>query len=148
MVLLALILNLTGWNRAVEQNVVGGCLLEAVSQLASITVVLTMLVVGYKMQFVNRQRLKISALFVLARYLLVFSVGYLFKFLILDRLVAPSPYFDHAFFILLSQFGSTMLVILVGRYCDREEMEISSNAFVLNAMAGIVLYLGYLALAA
>ena len=60
--------------------------------------------------------------------------------------MAPSVYFDHAFFLLLSQFGSTVLVIMVGKYCTREEMEISSNVFVINALVRILLYILYISL--
>lgn len=144
MVLVSLVLNLTGLNGVLAATTLGGCVLSAISKLASITMVLTMLVAGFKMRFLDRARLRVSAMFVLFRYLLTFTVGYAFKLLVLDRMVAPSVYFDHAFFLLLSQFGSTVLVIMVGKYCSREEMEISSNAFVINALTGIVLYMIYI----
>lgn len=35
-------------------------------------------------------------------------------------------------------------MIMVGKYCSREEMGISSNAFVINALTGIVLYMIYI----
>ena len=146
MVFVSLILNLSGLNTVLAATTIGSCLLSVISQLASITMVLTMLVVGFKIQFLDKRRLGISVLFVLFRYFVTFTVGYGFKFLVLDRLVAPSVYFDHAFFLLLSQFGSTVLIIMVGKYCSREEMEISSNAFVINALVGILLYILYISL--
>ena len=74
-------------------------------------------------------------------YLITFSLGYAVKFLVLDRLAGFNPYFDYAFFTMLSQFGSTLLVVLVGKYCSQEDTEICSNALVLNTIVGIVLYL-------
>lgn len=140
MVFAALILNLTGLRTAVETNVLGGSMLAAISKIASITTVLTMIVVGYRIRFQDKKRIRESMAYVLFRYLFSFGLGYLFKFLVLDRLVQPSRYFDYAFFTMLSQFGSTLLIMLVGEYCSQEELEVSSNAFVINVMVGIVLY--------
>ena len=143
-VLTSLILNLMGMNELVSATAVGSCLLSVISKLGSITMVLTMIVVGYKMRLLDKQRLKISVFFVIFRYVITFTVGYAFKCLILDHFISSSIYFDHAFFLLLSQFGSTVLVIMVGNYCDQEEMEISSNAFVINVLVGIFLYMVYI----
>jgi len=143
MVLAALALNLSGGRDILEASLPGMCLLSAISELASITTVLTMIVVGYQLHFENVENLRESVCYVLFRYALSFGVGYTVKWLLLDRWIRPSPYFDHAYFTMLSQFGSTMLIILVGKYCSREDLEVSSNAFVLNVAAGIVLYAVY-----
>lgn len=140
MVSAALILNLTGWKDVLTATLLGSCLFATIAKIASITTVLTMIVVGYRLHFQDKQRLWESALYVLFRYMLSFGVGYTVKFLVLDRLVPPSPYFDYAFFTMLSQFGSTLLLMLVGKYCSHEDMEVASNAFVLNAIIGIALY--------
>ena len=60
---------------------------------------------------------------------------------ILDRFVGPSVYFDYAYFTMLSQFGSTVLIVMVGEYGSKEDVEVASNAFVLNVLVGIVLYI-------
>jgi len=143
MVLAALILNLSGGKEILGATLAGACLLAAITKAASITTVLTMVVVGYQLHFESLKNLRESVLYVLFRYVLSFGVGYVLKWLVFDRLITPSPYFDHAYFTMLSQFGSTMLIILVGKYCSREDMEISSNAFVLNVLVGIAVYIAY-----
>ena len=143
MVLAALILNLSGGKEILEATLAGACLLATITKAASITTVLTMVVVGYQLHFESLKNLRESILYVLFRYALSFGVGYALKWFVLDHLITPSPYFDHAYFTMLSQFGSTMLIILVGKYCSREDMEISSNAFVLNVLVGIAVYIAY-----
>lgn len=141
MVLAALVLNLTGWGELLKSSMLGSGILSVIGQLGSITMVLTMLVVGYRLHFQDKSHLRESAFYVLVRYVLTFALGYLIKALVLDRLAGSSVYFDYAFFTMLSQFGSTLLVVLVGKYCSQEDMEICSNALVLNTIVGIVLYL-------
>ena len=55
-----------------------------------------------------------------------------------------SPWFGAAYFIMLSQFGSTLLVAMVGQYETQEDLEVAGNSFALNVIAGIVFYLIYL----
>ena len=45
---------------------------------------------------------------------------------------------------MLSQFGSTLLVAMVGQYETQEDLEVAGNSFALNVIAGIVFYLIYL----
>ena len=75
------------------------------------------------------------------RYALAFGVGYLYKWLLMDRVVTPSPYYEYAWFTMISQFGSTLLLVLVGQYSSREDTEVICNAFVINVLAGILLYM-------
>lgn len=144
MMLSALVLNLSGGKEVLAASLPGACFLATVSELASITTVLTMITIGYQLHFECLAHIKESLFYVLFRYTLAFGAGYAVKWLFLDRWVGPSPYFDHAYFTMLSQFGSTMLIVLVGRHCSQEDLEISSNAFVLNVVAGIILYTIYL----
>ena len=143
MVLIALFLNLSGFKSKLESTILGSCVFATITNLASVTTVLTMIAVGYRICFRGRDQLKTSIQYAAFRVGISFCVGYAFKWLVLDRLVAADPYYDYAFFTMISQFGSTLLLVLVGKYGTREEMEISSNAFVLNALGGIVVYFLY-----
>jgi len=142
MVLAALILKFTGWKEVLEASVLGSSVLLTIEKIASITTVVTMLVVGYRLHFEDKKQIRESFCYALFRLVAAFAVGYLFKGLVFDRIVT-SRYFDYAYFTLLSQFGSTVLLTMVGEHCSREDMEVACNAFVINALIGIGLYAAF-----
>jgi len=143
MILAALVLKFTGLKEILSNTLIGKGALDAIAKLGSITSILTMLIVGYRISFRNKRRLMESFAYVGFRYALTFIVGYAMKWFILDRIVAPNPYFDYAFFLMLSQHGSVILTIYVGEYGTKEDLEVASNAFVLNVIIGILLYIGF-----
>jgi len=142
MVMAALFLKFTGWKALLEGSILGNSLLITIEKIASITTVITMLVVGYRLHFEDKKQIRESFLYALFRLAAAFAVGYLIKFLVFDRIVI-SPYFDYAYFTLLSQFGSTVLLTMVGEHCSREDTEVACNAFVINALIGIALYVAF-----
>ncbi|MCJ7835482.1 AEC family transporter [Cuneatibacter sp. NSJ-177] len=141
MITLALLIRALGLKEIIEANFLGKGILDAISRLGGVTTVLIMIIVGYRIRFDNRTRLMESIRLVGIRYLLTFSVGYLYKFLVMDRLSGGSIYFDYAFFTLLSQHGSVVLTAYIGEYGSTEDLEVASNALVINELAGIALYL-------
>ena len=62
-------------------------------------------------------------------------------YLLLNTLAGGSIWFDYAFFTMLSQHGSVLLVAYVGDHGEQDDLEVASNALVINELAGIVLYL-------
>lgn len=141
MVTAALIIKVFGLKEPLDATVLGHGIFEAISRLGGITTVLIMIIVGYRIRFDDRSKLAESAKLVLVRYLFTFGVGYLFKFLVMDRLAGGNVYFDYAFFTLLSQHGSVLLVAYVGEYGDQDDLEVASCSLVINELAGIALYL-------
>ena len=141
MIFLALAIKFFGIKDVLLANVVGRGCIDAIAKLGSVTVVLTMLIVGYRIRLTDRSQIQESIALVGIRYGLTFSIGYLFKFLIMDRFAGNDVYFDYAFFTMLSQHGSVVLTAFVGEYGSKEDMEIASNAFVINTLVGIVMYL-------
>lgn len=146
MIAAALLIKLFGLRDAIATNIIGKGFFDAVAKLGSMTTVLTMIIVGYRIRFNNRAHIGESIRLVAIRYALTFGIGYLFKYLFMNRLAGGDPYFGRAFFTLLSQHGSVVLTAFVGEYGSREDLEIASNAFVINAIVGIVLYLIFVAL--
>ena len=141
MVAAALLLRFTGLKPAVEATVLGRSLLNVISRLGGITTVLIMIIVGYRIRLDDRSKLRESAALVGVRYLFTFGVGYLYKFLVMDRLAGHDVYFDYAFFTLLSQHGSVLLVAYVGEHSSQDALEVASSSLVINELAGIALYL-------
>jgi len=143
MILAALILKFTGLKEILSATLLGKGLFDAIAKLGSISSILTLMIVGYRISFRDKGRMKESIGYVGFRYALTFIIGYALKWLVFDRIVAPNPYYDYAFFFLLSQHGSVLLTIYVGEYGTKEDLEVASNAFVINVIVGILLYVGY-----
>lgn len=141
MVAAALIIRALGIKDMLYATLIGRSIFDMISRLAGITTTLIMIVVGYRIRFDSLSRIKESVLLVLARYALTFGIGYLYKFLVMDRFAGGNIYFDYAFFTLLSQHGSVLLVAYVGDYGSREDLEIISNSLVVNEIIGIILFL-------
>ena len=142
MVLAALLLKFTGLKEVLEATVLGRSVFLTIEKIAGVTTVITMLVVGYRLHFEDKKQIRESFLYALFRLAAAFAVGYAVKALVFDRIVS-SKYFDYAYFTLLSQFGSTVLLTMVGEHSSREDMEVACNAFVINALIGIVLYVAF-----
>lgn len=141
MVVAALAIKLLGLRPVIEGTLLGSGLLETISRLGGINTVLIMIIVGYRIRFDDLSKLKESSLLVLSRYIFTFAVGYAFKALVMDPLAGGSLLFDYAFFTMLSQHGSVLLVAYVGEYGDREDLEVASSSLVINELAGILLYI-------
>lgn len=140
MVVLGLFLNLSGLNRIITNNLLGNCVILFIRKLASITSVLTMIIIGYRLSLSDTGKIKESLTIVGFRYLTVLPIGLLFKLLVLDRFIPYSIDFERAYYTMLSLFGSTMLIILTGQYCSEEDAEVCSNAFAVNVLVSFPVF--------
>ena len=141
MIFLALLLKFGGLKDMVSATVAGKGLIDAIAMLGSLTAPLTLMIVGYRISFSNRERIAESFGLVAMRYAVTFGIGYAFKWAVMDKVAGGDIYYDYAFFTLLSQHGSVVLTAFVGEYGTKEDLEVASNAFVINAIIGIMLYI-------
>ena len=141
MVVAALLIKAFGLRDMLDATVLGHGLFSAISKLGGITTVLIMIIVGYRIRFDDRSKIAESFKIVALRYAVTFAIGYAFKLLVMDSLAGHNILFDYAFFTLLSQHGSVLLVAYVGDHCPKDDLEVVSNALVINELAGILLYL-------
>lgn len=148
MVGLALLIRSLGLNWLLTDNFIGIGIAGAIGSLGSLTLILTLIMVGYRLKLSDRSKLKTSAAYVLIRFAATAGIGTLYRIWVVDPLFgSPNILFDHAYNILLFQHGSIALTAFVGRYCPREDQEIINNVFVLNVLGGFLLYTLYAALA-
>lgn len=143
MIFLALFLQLSGLRDLAASTDLGGGLIDTIAQLGGISSTLILITVGYRIRLDNPARLWESVRLVAWRYLLIFAVSYAVKALFMDRLAGGDPFFDAAFFTLISQHGSVILNAYIAQYGSREDSEVASNAFAVNAVAGMALFVAY-----
>ena len=143
MIFLAFLIRGLGLKEVLEANVIGRGLIDTVSKLGSISSTLILVTVGYKMRLNSLAKIRESIMLVAVRYVLIFTIGYGVKALWMDPLVGNDFYFDAAFFTLISQHGSVILNAYIGEYGTKEDSEIASNAFAINAIIGVILFVAY-----
>ncbi|MDO4581850.1 MAG: hypothetical protein Q4B96_04635 [Bacillota bacterium] len=151
MVAAGLLSQFTGLTPLLQANVIGAGLLSAIDALGGLTLVLAMVLIGYRLNFSDTANLRVSAGYALARMAINLGVGALFKLLVLDRVsagmeIAASPLFNHGFYLIIVQFSSLLLVMFVGNYRSRREQEIVNNATVITMLLAMALSIGYMAL--
>lgn len=144
MVALGMLICLSGLKPVLMSNFIGEGLLGAISKLGDVTLALTLVLVGYRLRLQDKSDLKISAVYSAIRLAVTLAVGIAFKELLLDVLVPPAALLDHAFYTLILQHSSIMLLVFVGQYRPMKDQIIINNSFVLNMAAGIILFFLYM----
>ena len=134
MIFLALALQLLGIRDAVSATDLGGGVIDTISKLGGISSTLILITVGYRIHMDNPDKIRESLRLVAWRYLLIFSVSYGVKFFLMDPMVGQDFYFNAAFFTYISEYGSL------------EDSQIASNAYAINAVIGMALFVLYVCL--
>lgn len=143
---MALALQLLGIRDAVSATDLGGGVIDTISKLGGISSTLILITVGYRIHMDNPDKIRESLRLVAWRYLLIFSVSYGVKFFLMDPMVGQDFYFNAAFFTLISQHGSVILNAYISEYGSLEDSQIASNAFAINAVIGMALFVLYVCL--
>ena len=131
---------------AVSATDLGGGVIDTISKLGGISSTLILITVGYRIHMDNPDKIRESLRLVAWRYLLIFSVSYGVKFFLMDPMVGQDFYFNAAFFTLISQHGSVILNAYISEYGSLEDSQIASNAFAINAVIGMALFVLYVCL--
>ena len=143
MTFLGLFIRIFGFRELLFHSALGLGLYGTLERLGSLSLTLTLIIIGYRLKLSDKKNLKESALYVGVRYAVSLSAALVFKLAVMDRLIGPNPLFDAAYFILLTQHSSIALTVLVGQNCSREDHEVVTNAFVLNTVLGILFFIVY-----
>ena len=146
MVALALLIRGFGLNRLLTDNFLGVGVAGAIDKLGGLTLVLSLVMVGYRMRFSNLDNVRTSFAYAGIRILATLGLGTLYRILVINHFTRGEILFDHAYNILMIQHGSLALTALVGQYCSLEEQEVVNNVFVINVMASFVILVAYLAI--
>lgn len=144
MVVSGIIINVTSFRQIMSENVFGASLLDAVARVGGLTIVITLVLTGYRMNISNKNGLKTSAKYATIRLIVTLPLAILFNILFLSNLSSSPPYLSHAFYILVFQHPAIMLVVFVGQFRSVDDQTIASNAFVISTAAGIILFIIYM----
>lgn len=138
-----LVLNISGLNDVMMLSAIGQGIVGTIGRIGSLSLTLTLIIVGYRLKFSNRNSLSRSLKFLAIRLVIVISVSLAFKQLVINQLIDPSPMFNAAYYILIWQHSSVTITMIVGQNCSAQEHELAINTFVLSALAGILFFVIY-----
>ena len=92
-IVLGVLFNLTGIGPFFQQNILLKGFYTTIGYLGNLATPLILIIIGFGLKF-NRRYMKQSAVFILLRFLVAFTVGYSIKIMIIDPFVSPDPIFD------------------------------------------------------
>lgn len=129
-------------NFAGTSNVLVSALYATLEAATKLTTPLILIYIGFFIS-IKRKHLFVSIRLVLLRLASAWGLGYLAKFLILDRFIEVSIEYNAAFFLLISLPAIFSLPILAADYLDEDEAAVLNNTIILHALVTIVLYAAY-----
>jgi malate permease and related proteins len=145
MVLLGIILNLTGYGRLLYTNPILKGVYATMQHIANLATPLVLMIVGYGLKL-EKSYLKQSLRFVVLRYVVMLTVGYIFKFMVIDRTIVGDKLFDYAYFTLLILPQPLILPVFVAKFGTEEQYYLVNNAAVLSTFLCVSVFLLFITL--
>ncbi|RQD68081.1 MAG: hypothetical protein D5S00_09320 [Tindallia sp. MSAO_Bac2] len=137
---LGILFNQTGFLDTIHHYAVLEGFYLAIEYMAGITTPLIMIMIGYSITF-SPTYMKGNMKLLVLRISVVFGIGYLFKILLINRIIAPDPVFNYAFFTFLLMPPSMMFPILASAYGSREVGEQASDFTVIHTIISIAAFM-------
>lgn len=135
-------LNLLGLGSAFhDQSILIG-IYQSLRYLGNVCTPLILIIVGYGLKL-NPKYTKLSLKFIGLRLAVMLTVGYTFKFLILDRILPDDRYFEYAYFTFLILPPPMSLPIFTEQFSGKELGEVMNNTVVFNTIVCIGIFIGY-----
>ncbi len=136
-----ILLNVTGATAVLNTMQLTGGVLNTLRYLADITNPLIFLIIGFSLEF-DSHYTRLSAKYTLIRYVNVFVIAYLVKFLLIDPFMETGLMFEYAYFTFAALSPPLSLSIFIGKYGTMEEEKVASNMVVFSTMTAIILFMG------
>jgi len=137
---LGIIINKLNIHALLTGNIIYNGLFTTIELLGGLTVPVILIVLGYGISL-NTEFIKESCKLVLMRMAIIFPVGYLFKYAVIDKIIAPDPVFNHAFFTFLVIPPPMVMPMIASMYISEEVGKLASNVIAVNTILSILLYI-------
>jgi len=144
-VVLGIVLNITGFKSFIYAIGILKGIFITIQYMANIATPLILIIVGYDLK-INKKYLRRSIRIVILRIMVVFIIGYAFKFLVLDALIKNDTLFDYAYFTFLILPPPFSTPIFMDKYNSYEYRDLANNVTVLDTVICIVVYVTFVAL--
>lgn len=141
---IGIIFNLFGFAELFKTNSFLVGVYTTIQYIANLGTPLILFIIGFTLKF-NKEYTKKSIKFVLIRTLIILVIGYLIKFLIIDKLIVEDTIFNYAYFTFLILPLPFSLPIFAGKHCPEYE-ELINNTVILSTMLCILTFIIFILL--
>ncbi len=139
-IVLGLFFNISGFNIWFNDYVVLKGIYITIQYLGNLATPLILIIIGFGLKF-SRRYMKLSVKFVALRLAVILTIGYLFKGLLIDRMITPEPLFNYAYFTFLILPPAFSSSIFIGEYSSIEHKELANNTVVLSTAVCIIIFI-------
>lgn len=140
---LGVAINVSGLSNLLYDNPIGNGLYVTIEYFSSIATPLILIVIGYGLSF-NKEYTKPTIIYTVLRLVVMLIVGYLIKFLIIDRFMEFDKYMEYGYFTLLILPPPFSLSIFVGKYGHEKNAELVNNITVTYTCLCVIIYIAYI----
>jgi len=129
--------NMLGVDELCRHNAIFKGISHTLDSLGGLTTPLIFIVTGYGIQL-ERAYVKPAVKLLLIRYAVLFSVAYLVKFLIMDRVIGEvTPLYNRAFFTYMILPPPYSSAIFISLYSTPENTYVTNNVLVLSTVMAV-----------
>ncbi|AEB74980.1 AEC family transporter [Clostridium botulinum] len=141
-IILGVLFNLLGFGECFKVNPLLKGIFTTIQYISNLGTPLILIIIGYDLKF-NKKYMKQSIIFVITRMIIILAIGYGFKFLVLDKIIASDTMFNYAYFTFLILPIPFSLPIFVSEYGTNEDKELINNAVVLSTAVCIIVFIAF-----
>jgi len=134
-----IVMNRLGLPGIAEHNIPLQSILNTLNYLAALTTPLILIIVGYDIS-VKRHLLKDCLKIISVRMVIMLSIGYALKVLVINQLIPPEPVFNHAFFTFLILPPPLVIPMYISYLNDQKLVEIASSTIALSTILSVIFY--------
>ncbi len=139
-IVFGIVFNLTGFRTSIHSNSIMKGFYIMVEYLSSLSTPLILIIIGYGLKL-NKKYMVQSIKFLIIRFTVILTVGYVFKYLIIDKVIVSEQIFNYAYFTFLILPPPLSLPIFIGAYSTKEHEELANNTVVLNTVVSIIIFI-------
>ncbi|WP_090441842.1 AEC family transporter [Natronincola peptidivorans] len=137
---LGMFFNIADLGDWIQGNAIPNGFYVTVQYLADLATPLMLIIIGFGLRF-NKRYMKQSIKFYIIRMMIILTIGYATKYLIIDRIMPSSEMFNYAYFTFLILPPPLSLSIFVGSYSSKENEELANNTVVLSTVMSIAIFI-------
>ncbi len=139
-IIIGILLNIAGLNSIIHSNQILKGIYNTIEYISKLSTPFILITIGYGLKF-NKKYIKQSLIFITIRIIMTFTVGYLAKYFVINRIMEHDIIFDYAYFTFLILPPTLTLPLMVGLNSTPQYEELANSTVVLNTIISIAVYL-------
>ena len=140
MIVLGIVMNISGYGKLFQLNPYLRGVYATIQYIGNLATPSILMIVGYGLRF-KKSYMRQSIKFVILRYSIILTIGYLFKWFCINRIVHVDKLFNYAYFTFLILPQPLSLSVLVAKFGTAEQQDLVNNTAVLSTIFSISAFL-------